>query len=40
MSVSEAAMFVVIFAGFVLCIAYVRASFQALRPRKDGRKSG
>ena len=39
MSISEAVMFLVIFIGFGLCIAYFRASFLALRSRKGDRNS-
>ena len=40
MSTSEAFMFLVIFAGLILCFAYFRASFLALRSRKGDRKCG
>ncbi len=40
MSISEACMFLVIFAGLILCLAYFRASFLALRSRKGDRNSG
>jgi hypothetical protein len=39
MNISEAVMFLVIFVGFVLCVAYFRASFLALRSRKGDRNS-
>ncbi|MDB6099447.1 MAG: hypothetical protein QOK23_2014 [Gammaproteobacteria bacterium] len=40
MSISEAAMFLVIFAGLVLCVAYFRESYRAMRASKDDRGSG
>lgn len=40
MSISEAFMFFVIFVGLILCVAYFRASFRALRSRKGERSSG
>ncbi len=40
MSISEAAMFLVIFVGLLLCLAYFRESYRALRSSKDERGSG
>lgn len=40
MSLSEALMFLVILSGLVLCVAYFRASFRAVRSRKGDRNSG